>query len=274
MPQVPVRPIAAILSLAPIFLFAATAVAQAPAPRQAPPQAQQAPAKAAQPAPPKPYKKVSVTLAPSVADPTLDAFRKQLADIAARKDRAALARLVVPKEFFWERENGNAADRDKSSMENFVAATGLDAKDGSGWQLIADYASESSASQVGDRKDFVCAPATPVFDEKEYDAILQATETDPGEWGYPLKDGIEVRDTAAPNAKILEKLGQHFVRVFPEDAPPTAASPAALRIVTLSGKLGYIPPESLLPLGVDQLCYIKQADGWKIAGYVGEGAAE
>jgi len=267
----PATPIAAALVLASMLLFTAMpGVAQAPAPQQAP---SQAPQQAPQPSPPKPYKKVSVTLAPSVTDPSLNAFRKQFADIATRKDRPALGRLVA-KDFFWERENGNAADKDKTGIENLAAAIGLDAKDGSGWQLLADYAAEPSISQVGDRKDFVCAPATPVFDEKEFTALVQSTETHPAEWGYPLRNGIEVRDSAAPNAKPVEKLGQHFVRVMPEDAPPNSAAPTTLRIVAPAGKIGYIPLALLLPLGIEQLCYKKEADGWKIAGYVGEGPAE
>lgn len=268
MPHLSAKPLAAAIAL---LVFAATpSAAQAPAPQQAPAQAQQ-PAPA--PAPPKPYEKVPVILAPGITDPSLDAFRKQITDIAARKDRAAIARLVTAKDFFWERESGNAADKDKPSVENFATAIGLDAKDGSGWRALADYANESSVSQGGDREDFVCTPATPVFDEKKFEALIQSSDTDPGEWGYPLQDGVEMRDSAAPGAKIVEKLGQHFIRAMPEDTPPPSG-PSMLRIVAPSGKVGYVPIDALLPLGIDQLCYTKQADGWKIAGYVGEGAAE
>src|SRR5262245_8518519 len=45
--------------------------------------AQQAPQ---QPAPPKPYKTVPITLPKPVADPSFEAFRKQIADIAEKKD--------------------------------------------------------------------------------------------------------------------------------------------------------------------------------------------
>lgn len=266
--HIPIAPLATALAL--LLLVASPGAAQAPASPQPPPQAQEPPSA---PAPPKPYDKVAVTLAPGISDPSLDAFRKKLADAAARKDRAALARLVTAKGFFWERENGDAADKNKPGIDNLAAAIGLEAKDGSGWALLADYAGETSLSQVGDRKDFVCAPATPIFDEKQFEALLQSSETDAGEWGYPLRDGIEVRDSAAPNAKPVEKLGQHFVRVMPEETPPSATAPM-LRIVAPSGKLGYIALEALLPLGLDQLCYIKEPDGWKVAGYVGDGAAE
>lgn len=268
MPHLPVK-----LSSAALALVAVLVLTAMPGVGQTPPQTpqQQAPAQERPPSPPKPYDKVPVTLAPGVTDPSLNAFRKQLADVAARKDRNALAGLTVAKEFFWERENGNAADKNKSGVENLATAVGLDAKDDSGWRLLADYAQESSVSQVGDRKDFVCAPATPIFDDKQFEAILKSTETDPGEWGYPLRDGVEVRDSAAANAKPVEKLGQYFVRVLPDETSSNSARPLALRIVLPSGKTGYIPEDALLPLGVDQLCFIKQAGAWKIAGYIGEG---
>lgn len=231
--------------------------------------AQQAPA---QPAPPKAYKKVAVALPEPFVDPSLDAFRQQFADIIQRKDRDALAALVVPRGFFWERESGNVADEKKTSMQNFVAAAGLDAADGSGWDFLADYAAESSASKVGDRQDMVCAPAGPVFDDNQFGDLVKATGTNSEEWGYPLKDGIEAKESAKPDAKVVEKLGLNFIRVIVEDAPAETAEPM-LRIVTPSGKTAFVPAETLAPLGIDQLCYVKREGAWKIMGYVGDGAA-
>ena len=43
-----------------------------------------------------------------IADASFDAFRKRLGEIAERKDRAALAALIVSKGFFWEQEGGQA----------------------------------------------------------------------------------------------------------------------------------------------------------------------
>ena len=110
--------------------FGSQAAAQAPrGGQQAPPpargQAQQPP----QPAPPKPYKVVPVTLAQPYNDPSFEAFRKQLADIASRKDRAALARLVVARNFFWMGEKGDRADRRKAGIDNLAAAIELDLRD-------------------------------------------------------------------------------------------------------------------------------------------------
>src|SRR6187200_1144455 len=78
--------------------------------------AQQRPAPQAAPAaaPVKPYKPVALKLPTPVNDLTFDAFRKQLAEAAQKKDRAALAKLVVAQDFFWEGENGDKADKKKS----------------------------------------------------------------------------------------------------------------------------------------------------------------
>lgn len=235
---------------------------------QTPPPALQLPSLAAAP---KPYKKISVTMPTPVSDPALDALRKQIADIAQRKERAALGPLIVPTGFFWEREAGNGADEKKSGLDNFAAAIGLDAKDGSGWEVVADYASEPSAGAVGDREDLVCSPALPDFSEEEFLDVVKETETDLAEWGFPLKDGVEARETAKPDSKVVEKLGMHFVRAMPDMSAPESEA-AILRIVTPAGKVAYIQADDLSPLGIDQLCYLKQGNAWKIAGYVGEGA--
>src|SRR5690349_19368916 len=169
------RPLIGAVTLA-VFLLAGAAMAQQQAQERVPP---------------KPYKKVAVTLPAAIADPSFDAFRKRLADAVQRKDRNAVGGLIVSQGFFWEREGGNGADEKKSALDNFAAATGLDAKDGSGWEFLGDYAAEPSASRVGDRNDMICAPATPLFKEEELLALVRDTDTNAIEWGYPLKDGIE-----------------------------------------------------------------------------------
>jgi hypothetical protein len=43
-----------------------------------------------------------------------------------------------------------------------------------------------------------------------------------------------------------------------------------MRIVTPSGKVGFVAAEAVSPLGSDQLCYGKDASGaWKIVGMIG-----
>src|SRR5262249_37190114 len=112
------------------FVAAALVIAGVPPPlpalRQAPPPAQtaaQAPAQA--PAPVLgPYKPVPITLPSGVNDPSFDTFRKQLADIAGKKDRAALARLVAAN-FFWVPEEKDIADKQKSGIDNLAKGLSL-----------------------------------------------------------------------------------------------------------------------------------------------------
>src|SRR5258705_13290993 len=77
-------------ALAPVPVAAQSQLAQVQPPVPPP---GQAPAPA--PAPPKAYKPVAVKLPEPVKDASFEAFRKQLATIAQKKDRAALARLVA-----------------------------------------------------------------------------------------------------------------------------------------------------------------------------------
>jgi hypothetical protein len=59
------------------------------------------------------------------------------------------------------------------------------------------------------------------------------------------------------------------VRVLPDDAPAGAVAAAFVKVVTPHGKVGYAPAEAVLPIGGEQLCYVKEAGGWKIAGFYG-----
>lgn len=235
-------------------------------PRPSPPQQQAAPQQAA----PKPYRPVTVSQAPPVNDPGLLAFRNQLGDIAKRKDRAALAKLVVAKDFFWIGEGGDRADKKRPGIDSLARAVGLAAKDGSGWDVLAGYAAEPTAMAVPDRKDTYCAPAEPVFDAKQLENLAKETGTEEADWGYPIQPGLEVRAAAQLNAPVIEKLGMHFVRVIEDDGPePPAGQMPMLKVAAPSGKVGYVPADALSPLGGDQICYAKDATGWKITGFFG-----
>jgi hypothetical protein len=87
-------------------------------------------------APPKPYKPVPITLSKAAADPSFEAFRKELGEIASRKDQAALGKLVASN-FFLMGEQGDKADKKKSGIENLAAAIDLDEADGLGWDAWA-----------------------------------------------------------------------------------------------------------------------------------------
>jgi hypothetical protein len=244
-----------------------------PAAQQQRPPQQQQPQQAQRPPqpPPGPYQPVMISAPQPVSDPSFEPFRNQISDAARRKDRAALARLVVAQGFFWLGEKGDKADKRKPGIDNLARALNLAAKDGSGWETLAGYASDPTAMPFPEKKDTLCAPADPVFDEKALEELTKATGTTVGDWGYPVQPSIEVRQTAQPNAPVLEKLGTHFLRVIdePNPPPPSANQPPMLRVVTPSGKTGFVSAEVISPLGNDQLCYVKEAGNWKIAGFIG-----
>jgi hypothetical protein len=222
-------------------------------------------------APPKPYQTVATTLPVMVNDPSFETFRNKLAEVASRKDKAGLAKLVVTQGFFWMTDKGEKADKNKPAFDNLAAAVQLNAQDGVGWEQLLFYAFDPTAAPSASKKDVTCSPADPTFNEQEFENLLKATQTYLEDWGYPLLNGIEVRSGRLPSAPVIEKLGLHFVRVLADEstanAPPNQAP--TYEIVLPSGKTGYIPAFLLKPLGDDQLCYRKDADGWKIAGYIG-----
>ncbi len=221
------------------------------------------------PAPVKPYNPVAVTPPAPLNDPGFVALRKQLADIAAHKDRAALAKLVVAEKFFWVQDK-DLADPHKSGIDNLAKAVSLDAQDGSGWQIIMGDANEPSAGELPQQKGVFCAPADPAIDPAALEALGKATGTDPFEWGYPLKNDVEVHAGATPSTPVVEKLGLNLVRVLTDTAPPSDPNaPLFLHVATPSGKTGFVDAQFISPLGGDQMCYVKDASGWKIAGYLG-----
>jgi hypothetical protein len=238
-------------------------------PQQQGQQPQILPLKPPPPPPVKPYKPVAETPPKPYSDPSFDAFRKQLGDTAAKKDRAALAKLVVAQGFFWVQDK-DLADPKKPGIANLTKAIDLDAKDGSGWDTLTGFAAEATAQDLTDHKGVICAPADPAIDSKAFETILDETQTDPSQWGYAVSDGIEVRGAAQPNAPVVEKLGLILVRVLP-DAPAqdNPNAPQFLRVATPSGKSGFVPADSIASLGGDEMCYIKDAAGWKITGYFG-----
>jgi hypothetical protein len=231
-------------------------------------QQQLPPLKPPPPPPVKPYKPVAAKPPVPFDDASFQAFRKQLADIAAKKDRAALAKFVVATGFIWMQDK-DIADPKKPGIDNLAKAVNLDAKDGSGWDVISGLISDPTAVEWPDRKGVMCAPADPTIDAQAFEALGKETQTDPSDWGYPVRDGVEVHAAAQPNAPVVEKLGLNLVRVLPDSMPPTGNGPAFLHVATPSGKTGYVTADSLSPLGGDEICYSKDPGGWKITGYIG-----
>jgi hypothetical protein len=271
--------IIAAVSLASLLLAAAPALSQGqlPRPGQLPPaggpggpppqRGQAAPQQQPPAAPVKPYKAVAITAPPAVADPSFEAFRKQLGAAAEKKDRKALAGLVVTN-FFWMGEKGDKADKKKPGIDNLAKAIELDSKEAPGWEVLGAASNDPTGSPFPDRKDTICSPADPTFNQQELEALAKATGTDEGDWAFPTQTGLEVHSGAQPNSPVVEKLGLHFVRVMQDNGPGDQQSPM-LKVVTPSGKTGFVPAEALSPLGNDQLCFTKEGAGWKISGFIG-----
>jgi hypothetical protein len=249
-------------------------LAQAPAqhaPAPAPPRAAPAPAIPAQ----APYKTVAVTIAGMPRDPAFEALRKDLADIAKRRDRAALTQRVVPRDFFWERDFSGSFDPRRPAVDNLAAALTLEADDGSGWEALAAFAAEPSAGPLPGRPAVLCAPAIAQFDDEARGRLVDSTQSDVLDWHYPRSAGLQVRAAPQPNAAVVETLGLFFVRVLgfeDKDGDPDAARNAWARVATPSGKVGFAPPNSLLSPSADRLCYSREGTApWRIVGYVGGG---
>ena len=218
--------------------------------------------------PAKPYKPVAVALQQPMADEGFDAMRKQLGEAAQRKDRTAMARLVVAQGFFWQRDNRNVADKRKSGFDILAAALALNNKESAGWEILSGYAEDPVASPSPNYKGAMCAPAEPEYDRKALANLIKATNSDVTEWGYALSAGLAVRATPQNSAPVVETLGLTFVHIMPEAA---SDPPSYMRIATPGGKTGYVLIDSIAPIGNDQICYVKDGGAWKIGGYVGGG---
>src|SRR5579871_4261036 len=174
-----------------------------PAAPQAPAQAPAAQAPAA--APIKPYTAVAVTMPTPVADPSYETFRKQLADVAKRKDRAGLAKLVVSQGFFWESENGDKADKKKPAVANLEQAIGgFAGPDAQGWDVLAQAADDPTLEPLPDHANVMCGPAGPEIDGQAFEALVKQTGTEPGDWAFPVAPDLEVRSAGQPNAPVIE----------------------------------------------------------------------
>ena len=220
------------------------------------------------PAPVKPYTPVPVGPTGPFKDASFALFRNNLAAVAQHKDRAGLAKLIVAHGFFWVQDK-DLADKNKSGVDNLAKAIDLDNPDAGGWDILASDAGDPTLAQVPRDPGLFCAPAPPAFDPPAFQKMVEQTDTDPTDWGYPTSKGADVRAAARPSAPVVEKLGMFFVRVLPDNAPASAGAPQFLHIALPDGKAGYVVADEITPLASDQICYTKEAGSWKIAGYIG-----
>lgn len=221
----------------------------------------------------KSFERVKVTLPPAAKDASFAAFRQNLAAIAQRRVYEELARNVVAQGFFWDRDFADGFDAKKTGAENLAAAIRLEHESGSGWQLLADFAAEPTATEIPAAPGVVCAPGQPSYDQDDFDRLVDATRSTAADWVFPRADGLELRAAPRPTSAVVEKLGGYFVRVIGFDTAPANADPlhtSWARIAAPSGKVGYAAPNGLMSLSAPQLCYVKDITGrWRIAGFVG-----
>ena len=244
MPRFCPLPIAGVL----IAAFAVAAAAQQPA------------------SPGKPYRAVPITQPAEIKDADLTVLRAKVAEAARNRDRAALAKVVVGKGFFWDRDGADAA-KGRPGMDVLSSALGLSNKDGVGWDMLGGLADDPSAAPVQSRKGAICGPAEPRYDAKAFATLLNETQTDAAAWGYPYAAGVDVRAAPQGGAPVIDKLGLAFVRVLPEGS----VNPNYMRVLTPAGKVGFITIDALGPVGSDQLCYVKEGGVWMVGGYLGAG---
>jgi hypothetical protein len=242
------------------FIAAAPAFAQSPA----------RPSPAA-----KPFAAVSVQLPPPPNDASFAAFRQNLAAVARRRVFEELARNVTPEGFFWDRDFAKSFDPKLTGAENLAAAIRLEHGTGTGWQMLADFAAEPTASPMPAAPGVLCAPGQPSFAQDDFDRLIEATRTSPADWVYPRAAGLELRAAPGPTSALMELLGSYFVRVIGFATAPANADPlhtSWTRIAAPSGKVGYAAPDTLNSLSTAQLCYVKDITGrWTITGFVGGG---
>ena len=218
---------------------------------------------------PQPYKPVAIALPQPVKDPSFAAFRKQIAEIANRKDRAALAKHVAGN-FFWTTDDGkDIAQKGRSGIDNLARALYLDNPNTEGWDMLAAFAADATADPSQQRKGVICAPGEPKHDSAAAAELGDATGTTSSFWYYPTANGLEVRGGAAPGSKVTGKLGMHLVWVYPDESPAAAVHTETVRIVLPSGQFGYVAADKLMPLPGDLLCYVKDGNTWRIAGFFG-----
>jgi hypothetical protein len=181
-----------------------------------------------------------VTPPASFNDPSFIAFRKQLGDVAAHKDRAALAKLVVAQNFFWIQDKDLADKRKPASTISPRRSISTPRTDRAGTCSPATPPSRRRRN-CRRQKGVFCAPADPAVDP----ADSKRSARPPG----PTRPIGAIRPRTAskcapppqPNSPVVEKLGLILVRVLPDSAPPDDANePPFLHIATPSGKAGFV----------------------------------
>ncbi|HML08877.1 MAG TPA: hypothetical protein VK430_12230 [Xanthobacteraceae bacterium] len=223
----------------------------------------------------KPFQRVNVTRPPALNDPSFTAFRENLAAVAKGRVFEELARNVVTRGFFWDRDFADNFDDKKTGAENLAAAVRLEQESGTGWQMLAEFAADPTATEIPTAPGVLCAPGRPSFAQDDFDRLVEATHSTAADWVFPRREGVELRQAPRPAGTLVETLGSYFVRMIRFDVVGSIGDPLRIswaRVAAPSGKAGFAPPDSLLSLSAPQLCYVKDVTGrWRITGFIGGG---
>ena len=203
-----------------------------------------------------------------LSDAGFDAMRKQLGEAAKRKDRAALAKLVVAQGLLLgAREPRHRRQAQVRRRQSWRPRSASNNKDSAGWDILAGYAEDPTAAPSAEHKGAFCAPADPAFNRKEFDELIKATQSE------RANGAIRCR----PASRCIARAGQcagdrqarpHFrARDAGEPRPPPPPMCASSR--RRQGRLCSV--DAIAPVGNDQLCYVKDGGAWKIGGYIGGG---
>ena len=101
--------------------------------------------------------------------------------------------------FFWLQDK-DLADKRKSGIDNLAKAIGLDAKDGSGWEMLDGYATDPTGMPMPDRQGVVCSPADSDFRYERVRRLAQVDANGPGRLG--LSQSRTASRRAAPRSRM------------------------------------------------------------------------
>jgi hypothetical protein len=218
----------------------------------------------------KTYPAVVVSIPKGPNDMSLSVFRSKLFELARKKDKDALGKMIV-RDFFWERDFGGGFDRKLSAFSNFERALNLNAETGAGWRYLAAFAEQLPGPHAS-KRGVICAPPEPKYDAKAFEQLVKVTGTDVFDWSYPAREGLVVRAKAEQNAPVVATLGLHFLFTdLSARAPDFDPEKTWTPVVTRDGKRGFVAPGELLTPLDPRLCFVRRGGRWFIAGYQGGG---
>jgi len=220
-----------------------------------------------------PYTAVKVQVAEaSEPDAALKQMRKTFVEAVSKKDSQRLFALVGPT-FVWSSQGTprDTFDHGRDALHNFKVAFGFrepgkDADggvaDGPYWDLLAAFASDKGFFEAA--SGLVCGPiAATVVDEGSFERSKGAIGADDSvDWFFTLADTPATSTPAG--GSVVGQVKQVALPVI--DAHPPAQGESAppvtyLKVLLPSGKSGWIPASSAIPLVTDRLCYGLTAKG-------------